>query len=191
MTEAPVKNWHHAHSAEVLRLLGVDVAQGLAAAEVARRQHQFGPNRVTARRGPPTWLKFLRQFNQPLIYILIGAVVVTAFLGEWLDATVIAGVVLINATLGFIQEAKAEKAIESLARMVVTETTVRRDGRTQRVHSETLVPGDIVHLQAGDRVPADLRLIKIKNMQVDESALTGESLRKKSTPNKAKAGDHG
>jgi len=176
MNEATPKNWHHAHAADVLRLLGVEPAAGLATDEVTRRQREFGPNRVTARHGPPAWLKFLQQFNQPLVYILIAAVGVTAFLGEWVDSAVIAGVVLVNAILGFIQEAKAEKALEALARMVVTETTVRRDGRTQRVHSEALVPGDIVQLQAGDRVPADLRLIQLKSLQVDESALTGESL---------------
>jgi len=91
------KSWHHVHSAEVLRLLGVDVATGLGADEVARRQKEFGPNRVSARRGKPAWLKFLQQFNQPLVYILIAAVGVTAFLGEWVDSSVILGVVIINA----------------------------------------------------------------------------------------------
>ncbi len=176
MNDSAPKAWHHVPAAEVLRLLGVDVASGLAADEVARRQKEFGANRVTARRGTPAWLKFLKQFNQPLVYILIAAVGVTAFLGEWVDSSVILSVVVINAIFGFLQEAKAEKAIEALARMVQTETTVRRDGRTQRVHSEGLVPGDVVLLQAGDRVPADLRLVQIKRLQVDESALTGESL---------------
>ena len=156
MNDSAPKAWHHVHSAEVLRLLEVDVAKGLAADEVARRQKEFGPNRVSAKRGTPAWLTFLRQFNQPLVYILLAAVGVTASLGEWVDSSVIFGVVVVNAIFGFLQEAKAEKAIDALARMVVTETTVRRDGRTQRVHSEGLVPGDVVLLQAGDRVPADL-----------------------------------
>jgi len=176
MNDPTPKPWHHIHSAEVLRLLGVAVAAGLAADEVVRRQKEFGPNRVTARRGTPAWLKFLQQFNQPLVYILVAAVGVTAFLGEWVDSSVIFSVVIVNAIFGFLQEAKAEKAIEALARMVETETTVRRDGRTQRVTSEGLVPGDVVLLQAGDRVPADLRLVQMKSLQVDESALTGESL---------------
>ena len=167
---------HHTAVADVLRHLGVDVGQGLAAAEVARRLQQTGPNRVTAGPGTPAWRKFLRQFNQPLVYILLAAVGVTAFLGEWADSAVILGVVVINAIFGFLQEAKAEKAIEALAHMVATETTVRRDGRTQRVASEQLVPGDVVLLQAGDRVPADLRLSQMKSLQVDESALTGESV---------------
>ena len=137
---------------------------------------KIGPNRVTARRGTPAWLKFLQQFNQPLVYILLLAVGVTAFLGEWVDSSVIFGVVLFNAVVGFLQEAKAEKAIEALANMVATETTVRRDGRKLRVHSEQLVPGDVVLLQSGDRVPADLRLFHVRNLHADESALTGESL---------------
>lgn len=141
-----------------------------------RRQKESGPNRVTARRGIPPWLKFLKQFNQPLVYILLVAVGVTAFLGEWVDSSVIFGVVLINAIVGFLQEAKAEKAIEALAKMVATETTVRRDNGKQRIHSEELVPGDVVLLQSGDRVPADLRFIQIRNLHADESALTGESL---------------
>ena len=159
-----------------MQLLNVDVATGLAADEVARRLTELGPNCVTARQGLPAWLKLVRQFNQPLVYILLAAVGVTAFLGEWVDSAVIAGVVIINAIFGFLQEAKAEKAIEALARIVQTETTVRRAGRTQRVQSEGLVPGDVVLLKAGDRVPADLRLIQMMSLQVDESALTGESL---------------
>ncbi len=135
MNASPPDTWHHLPSAEVLRLLEVDGAKGLAADEVARRIKEVGSNSVTAKRGTPTWFKFLRQFNQPLVYILIAAVGVTAFLGEWVDSAVIFGVVVINAIFGFLQEAKAEKAIEALARMVVTEITVRRDGRPQRVHS--------------------------------------------------------
>ncbi|MGZ9274517.1 MAG: HAD-IC family P-type ATPase, partial [Nitrospira sp.] len=170
------QTWHQVHHDELVRLLEVNLSTGLSGEEVGRRQKEFGPNRVTARRGTPGWLKFLRQFNQPLVYILLLAVGVTAFLGEWVDSSVIFGVVIINGIVGFLQEAKAEKAIESLARMVATETTVRRDGRKMRIHSEQLVPGDVVLLQPGDRVPADLRLFHIRNLHADESALTGESL---------------
>jgi cation-transporting ATPase F len=168
--------WHQLQAEEVVRLHDVNLKTGLVAEEVKRRQEKFGLNRITARRGTPTWLKFLQQFNQPLVYILLVAVGVTAFLGEWVDSSVIFGVVLINAIVGFLQEAKAEKAISALASMVATETSVRRDGRQQRVHSEQLVPGDVVLLQSGDRVPADLRLVQMKSLQVDESALTGESI---------------
>jgi magnesium-transporting ATPase (P-type) len=170
------KAWHQLPAEEVAKLLTVDFSSGLSAEEVSRRQKESGPNRVTARRGTPAWLKFLQQFNQPLVYILLVAVGVTAFLGEWVDSSVIFGVVLINAIVGFIQEAKAEKAIEALAKMIATETNVRRDNRKQRIHSEELVPGDVVLLQSGDRVPADLRFIQIHNLHADESALTGESL---------------
>ena len=168
--------WHELPAEAAAAQLESDPATGLATDEVARRQKEFGPNRVTARRGTPAWLRFLQQFHQPLVYILLAAVGVTASLGEWVDSSVILGVVVLNAIFGFLQEAKAGKAIEALARMIATETTVRRDGRTQRVHSEGLVPGDVVLLQAGDRVPADLRLVQMKSLQVDESALTGESL---------------
>jgi len=170
------KPWHQYQIEEVLRLLDVDVTTGLSSTEIKLRREEFGPNRVTARRGTPAWLKFLQQFNQPLVYILVLAVAVTLFLGEWVDSLVIFAVVLINAIVGFLQEAKAEKAIDALARMVATETTVRRDGQKRRVHSEELVPGDVVLLQSGDRVPADLRLFQVRNLHADESALTGESL---------------
>ncbi len=170
------KSWHKLSAKEVVESLAVNLSTGLAAEEVRRRQKEHGPNRVTARRGTPAWLKFLKQFNQPLVYILLVAVGVTAFLREWVDSSVIFGVVFINAIVGFLQEAKAEKAIEALAKMVATETTVRRDGKKLRVHSEKLVPGDVVLLQSGDRVPADLRLFHVRNLHADESALTGESL---------------
>jgi Ca2+-transporting ATPase len=169
-------HWHHLQAEEVVRLLDVDLKTGLSGAEVNRRAEKFGPNVVRARRGTPAWLKLLQQFNQPLVYILLLAGGVTAFLGEWVDSSVILSVVLINAIVGFLQETKAEKSIAALARMVVTETTVRRDGRPQRVRSESLVPGDVVLLQPGDRMPADLRLFHARSLQVDESALTGESV---------------
>ena len=161
---------------EVLQLLKVDLATGLSHEEVRRRHDRFGLNRITPRAGTPSWLRFLRQFNQPLVYLLIVAVAVTASLGEWVDAGVICGVVLINAIVSFLQETKAENAIASLSRLIAIDATVRRDGRRQRVPSLQLVPGDVVLLQPGDRVAADLRLFAIRNLQVDESALTGESL---------------
>ncbi len=175
-SNASPHQWHQLHAEEVVRLLDVDLKTGLAGAEARRRLEKFGPNVVRARRGTPAWLKVLKQFNQPLVYILLLAGSVTAFLGEWVDSSVILGVVVINAMVGFLQETKAETAIAALARMVLTETTVRRDGHQQRVRSETLVPGDAVLLQPGDRVPADLRLFHARSLQVDESALTGESV---------------
>lgn len=168
--------WHTLSPREVAQLLDVDPERGLSSDEVKRRQAEYGLNQMTARRGTPAWVRFLQQFNQALVYILLAATVVSAALGEWVDASVIFGVVFINAIVGFIQESKAERAIEALANMVRTEATVRRDGRKQRVPSAELVPGDIVLLQSGDSVPADLRLFQIRNLQVEEAALTGESV---------------
>ena len=170
------KAWHQLPAEEVVQFLGVNLSIGLSTTEVHRRQKVSGPNRVTAQRGTPTWLKFIQQFNQPLVYILLLAVGVTSVLGEWVDSGVIFGVVLINAIVGFLQESRAAKAIEALAKMVATETTVRRGGRKLRIHSEGLVPGDVVLLQTGDRVPADLRLVQVRHLYADESVLTGESL---------------
>jgi len=168
--------WHQFPIAQAVQFLEVDLSTGLTAEEVRRRQKKHGPNRVTARPGPPDWLRFLRQFHQPLVYILLVAVGVTAYLAEWVDASVILVVVLVNAVVGFLQEAKAEKSIAALSRLLATETTVRRDGRPQRIPSAELVPGDVVLLAAGDRVPADLRLTSVRQLHLDESALTGESL---------------
>ena len=169
------KAWHHLHANDVVGLLEVDPQAGLSSEEAGRRRQLFGPNIVTARRGTPAWRLFLQQFNQPLVYILVVASAITAAMGETVDSAVIFGVVFINALVGFIQEAKAGKAIEALARLVATETTVIREGQRQRVQSADLVPGDVVLLKPGDRVPADLRLLRVRNLDVDESALTGES----------------
>jgi cation-transporting ATPase F len=168
--------WHELHVDDVARLLGVEIGSGLTAAEVRRRQETFGFNRIAPPRGTPAWVRFGRQLNQPLVYLLLAAIAVTGYLGEWVDCGVIAGVVLVNAVVGFLQEVKAGRAIDALSRMVSTEATVRRDGRKQRVASEELVPGDIVLLEPGVRVPADLRLYQVRGLQVDESALTGESV---------------
>ncbi|MBE0541808.1 MAG: cation-transporting P-type ATPase [Verrucomicrobia bacterium] len=173
-TQSPV--WHQLHTEQVIQFLGVDLRAGLSDEEIKRRQTQFGPNRLTAQKRQSELVRFLLQFHQPLLYLLLAASVVTFFLKGWVDASVIFGVVLVNAIVGYVQEAKAERAIEALAKMVVTEATVRRDGRKQRVASEELVPGDVVLLQSGDRVPADLRLFHVRDLQVDESALTGESV---------------
>ncbi len=169
-------DWHRLAGDEAIGRLGSDPVQGLSKAEAAARLSQYGPNTVTARGGLPAWRRFLLQFHQPLIYILLAGAAITAFFREWVDCGVIAAVVVVNAIVGFIQESKAGKAIESLSRMIVTEATVRRGGKRRRIPSHELVPGDVVLLQAGDLVPADLRLIRAKNLQIDEAPLTGESL---------------
>jgi len=168
--------WHQIPIEEIGRELSVDFREGLSEPEVKIRQEKYGPNRLTARSGKSAFKRFLLQFHQPLIYILLAATLVTFFLREYVDSAVIFFVVFVNAIVGFLQESKAENAIGALSKMVVTETTVRRDGRKMRVPSESLVPGDVVLLQSGDRVPADLRFFTVRSLQVDESMLTGESV---------------
>jgi len=170
------KHCHHLPADEIQDLLGSDPEKGLDIFEVKHRQGHFGPNVITAKKGRGPLLRFLLQFHQPLIYILIAAGLITAALQEWVDSGVVFGVVLVNAVIGFIQESKAVRAIEALARTVITEATVLRAGEKQRISAAEVVPGDIVFLQAGDKVAADMRLIRIRDLQVDESALTGESV---------------
>ncbi len=168
--------WHSLSISGTLRRLRGNLQSGLSAEEVQKRQQKFGPNKLTTRSGPPAWLRFLSQFHQPLIYILIGAAVITALLREWVDSGVIFGVVLVNGLIGYIQEAKAENALAALADTMVSAATVLRGGEKLRIESSALVPGDIVYLQAGDKVPADLRILECRDLQVDESSLTGESV---------------
>ena len=170
------KHWHHLSFNEVLTLLETDAERGLDDFEVSHRQKQFGPNSLSLQEGTSPFLLFLLQFHQPLVYILLAAALITAILQEWVDSGVIFGVVLINAMIGYIQESKALQAIEALARTMDGMTTVIRAGQKQRLSFAALVPGDLVALQAGDKVPADLRLVNERNLQIDESALTGESI---------------
>jgi magnesium-transporting ATPase (P-type) len=150
--------------------------KGLTTAEARARLERYGPNRLTEvrRRGPLA--RFLLQFHNVLIYILLAAAGVTALLQHWVDTAVILGVVVINAVVGFIQEGKAERAMEAIRRMLSLKAAVLRDGHQVTVPAEDLVPGDVVFVQSGDRVPADLRLFRVKNLQIDEASLTGESV---------------
>lgn len=168
--------WHQLTSPKVAELLGVDLKTGLSPDEIKQRQEKYGFNKLTPQKRINEFMRFLLQFHQPLLYILLAASVITFYLGETVDSLVIFGVVFVNAVVGYLQEAKAEKAIEALAQLVITEATVRRDGKKTRVASEDLVPGDVILLQSGDKVPADLRLFQVRNLQIDESALTGESV---------------
>ncbi|MEM7062822.1 MAG: cation-transporting P-type ATPase [Cyanobacteria bacterium P01_B01_bin.77] len=168
--------YHQLSEQELLDYFVSDIATGLSAEEVARRYEKYGWNELQFKPGKPAWLRFLLQFHQPLLYILLLAGTVKALLGSWTNAFVIWGVTVINAVIGYVQEAKAEGAIASLAKAVMTETSVIREGQTLRIPSRDLVPGDIVLLSSGDKVPADLRLLQTRNLQVDESALTGEAV---------------
>lgn len=172
----PPNPWHQLSADDALSRLESDSRHGLTEQEGERRLQCHGPNRLTPRKGKGTVRLLLSQFHQPLVYILIVAAVVTAFLQEWVDSGVIFGVVLINAVIGFIQEANALKAIEALSRSLSVSATVLRDGTRRVIPATELVPGDIVFLQSGDKVPADLRLLGVKELQIDESALTGESV---------------
>ncbi|MBD1903515.1 cation-transporting P-type ATPase [Trichocoleus sp. DQ-A3] len=168
--------WHHLPVGEVAQNLDSNIETGLTSAEVTKRQERFGANELKGKAGKSPLVRFLQQFNQPLLYILLIAGAVKAFLGEWVNAWVIWGVTLINAIIGFVQESKAESAIAALASSVQTDANVLREGQKVQVPSTELVPGDLVLLTSGDKVPADLRLVKVRNLQVNESALTGESV---------------
>ncbi|HWM02553.1 MAG TPA: cation-transporting P-type ATPase [Actinophytocola sp.] len=168
---------HHGLAAhEVVLLLETDPHRGLGNQEAAERLERFGPNILSAAAGAGLLLRVFRQFHHPLIYVLLAAGAITAGLGEYVDSAVIFGVVLVNAVVGFIQESKAEAALEGLRSMVRTHAKVVRDGRERTVPSDELVPGDLVLLEAGDKVPADVRLVRSAELRVDESALTGESV---------------
>ena len=170
------KHWHHCPSEEVTTLLNTDADKGLSPFEAKHRLEKYGPNSVTMKKQKGPLMRFLLQFHQPLIYILMAAGAVTFFLQEWVDSSVIFGVVIINAMIGFVQESKAESAIESLKKMMTTQTTVLRDGKWQEIDAVELVIGDIVQLASGNKVPADVRILRCRDLQVDESALTGESI---------------
>lgn len=176
LTQSRAHSYHEHSIPEVVERFDSNLDTGLTAEQVANRYETYGRNELPVKPGKPAWLRFLSQFHQPLLYILLIAGGVKAFLGSWTNAIVIWGVTVINAVIGYVQEAKAEGAIAALTKAVTTETTVLREGQRLRVQSQDLVPGDVVLLASGDKVPADLRLLKIRNLQVDESALTGESL---------------
>ena len=170
------RHWYHQSRSEVEALLESSEANGLDIAEIENRQAFYGPNRLTLKRGKSRLVLFLLQFHHPLIYILLGATVITFVLQEWVDSGVIFGVVLVNAVIGFIQESNAIKAIQALARTMEVTAVVIRAGKKEKVAASELVPGDLVLLQSGDKVPADIRLLRSRELQVDESALTGESV---------------
>jgi calcium-translocating P-type ATPase len=156
--------------------LATDTGKGLDAAQAANRLQKYGPNRLPEgkKRGP--FMRFLSQFNNILVYVLLGAGFTKLMLNLWVDAAIIFSVVVLNALLGFIQEGKAEKALESIRNMLSAEARTLRGGETRMIPAEDLVPGDIVLLESGDKIPADLRLVDAKNLRTEEAALTGESV---------------
>jgi len=175
MADLEHPHWHVLSPAQCLQSLHTDGA-GLGQEEAALRLQQHGANRLPQSRARgPLW-RFVLQFHNLLIYVLLGACVMTLALGAWLDSAVIFGVVLINAIIGFIQEGKAEQAMRAIQQMLSVEARVRRGGALLSVPAEQLVPGDLVLLEAGERVSADLRLLEVRDLRIEEAALTGESL---------------
>ena len=174
-TAAAAPAWHALPVGDALARHGVDPEQGLADDEAAQRLLRHGPNSLPERAGRSALMRFLSQLKEPLVLVLIGSGIATSFLGEWVDSSVIFGVVLVNAVIGYLQEGKAEAALAALARALATEVTVLRAGRRRRMDAVHLVPGDVVWLAAGDRVPADLRIVSGRQLRTIEAALTGEA----------------
>ncbi|WP_026987633.1 cation-transporting P-type ATPase [Fodinicurvata fenggangensis] len=166
--------WHQLPGEAVLQQLD-SRTQGLDTQEAAARLDRHGPNRLESQPGTTTLQRLLRQFNNTLIYVLLAAAGITAAMGHWLDTQVILAVVLLNVVIGFLQENKAEKALSAISDMLAPKASVIRDGQRRSLPAAELVPGDIVLLESGARIPADLRLLEVKNLQVQEAALTGES----------------
>ena len=167
--------WHALSVDDVLARQKTTPA-GLSDEEAAKRLAEVGPNKLTPAKQRGPLIRFLVQFHNLLIYVLIGAAFVTALLGHWVDTGVIFGVVFINAIIGFIQEGKAEEALAAIRNLLSPQAMVVRDNLPRTISGEEIVPGDIVLLQSGDRVPADVRLIHQKNLRIDEAMLTGESV---------------
>ena len=176
----------HALPAEaVVAALGSDIARGLSRGEARRRQDQYGPNRLRSAPETPWWRRLLEQFQNFLVIILLVATVISMI--EWLlqdpresalpyEAIVILAIVVLNALLGFFQESRAERSVRALMDLAAPESTVIRDGERQRIPAHEIVPGDIVLIEAGDKIPADARLVEVASLQTDEAPLTGESL---------------
>lgn len=170
-----IEPWHSMPVKEVLSSLNSD-EKGLSDSDAAERLEKHGRNKLPEGKSRSALMRFLLQFHNVLIYVLMVAAVITALLDHWIDTWVIVAVILINAIIGFVQEGKAEKALEGIRKMLSLDATVIRDGKRKQIDAEELVPGDLVLLESGDKVPADLRIISFRNFRVEESALTGESV---------------
>lgn len=175
MRESEPCDWHALTSEHCLQQLHSSDA-GLNSAQATERLNEYGFNQLPQRAGLTPWRRFLLQFHNLLIYVLLASMAMTLALGQWLDSAVIFAVVLINAVIGFIQEGKAEQAMRAIQSMLTVDSRVRRDGEVLSLAAEQLVPGDVVLLDAGDRVPAGLRLLEVRDLRIEEAALTGESL---------------
>src|SRR5215813_3794074 len=175
-TDRNVAAWHAISADEVVKRFATSREKGLDAGEASTRLQKYGPNRLPEgkKRGP--FMRFLAQFNNILVYVLLGAGFIKLMLNLWVDAGIIFAVVILNALLGFLQEGKAEKALDSIRNMLSAEARVVRGGKTRMIPADQVVPGDVVLLESGDKIPSDLRLLDAKNLRTEEAALTGESV---------------
>ena len=168
-------NWHTLTAADVLAALSTQSDTGLSEGEVTRRRSQYGPNELVEKSGVSPWRLLWEQFTNNMVLILIAAAVVSGFLGKVTETAAITAIVVLFALLGFFQEYRAEQAMAALKRLAVPRVRVRRDGEVREISAKELVPGDIVLLEAGNAIPADLRLVESVNLRIQEAALTGES----------------
>ncbi|HEY97842.1 MAG TPA: HAD-IC family P-type ATPase [Dehalococcoidia bacterium] len=169
------EKWYQISGEETLRKLD-SKRSGLTAAQVSEKLLEYGPNQLEGRKKTSPVLVFLQQFLSPLIYVLLVAAIITAATSHFLDTWVILGALILNAIIGFVQERRAEKAMEALLRMAAPKASVRRDGIIREIPAHELVPGDIVIFEVGDKIPADARLLEISNLKTNEATLTGESV---------------
>src|SRR5262252_5774876 len=190
-----VAPWHAMSQAEVVKRLVTDSAKGLDSSEASARLGKYGPNRLPEGRKRGPFARFLAQFHNVLVYVLLAAGFTKLMLGLWIDAGIIFAVVVLNSLLGFVQEGKAEKALDSIRNMLSADARTMRSAEPRMIPAEQLVPGDVVLLESGDKIPADLRLIEAKNLRTEEAALTGESVPTEKTvdavPANATVGDRG
>ncbi len=175
-TTADAAAWHSLPADEVVKRLATDLQKGLDPGEASSRLAKHGPNRLPEGRKRGPLMRLLSQFNNILVYVLLGAGFTKLMMSLWVDGAIILGVVILNGLLGFLQEGRAEKALDSIRNMLSAEARTVRGGETRMIPSEEMVPGDVVLLESGDKVPADLRLAEVKNLRTEEAALTGESV---------------
>ncbi|KXS36888.1 MAG: Ca2+-transporting ATPase, partial [Candidatus Frackibacter sp. T328-2] len=176
MSKANQKKAYQLSNSEVITKLDVDSKNGLNSSEVKGRQRKFGPNQLPDQQGRTLFSLLLEQFKDFMVLVLIGAVIISGLLGQVEDAIAIIAIVILNAIMGFVQEYRAEKSLQALKKLAAPEATVLRNGAKKKVPTEELVPGDIIYLESGDKIPADVRLIELSSLEVNEASLTGESI---------------
>lgn len=173
--EQPKETWHALSHEDVIKQIETDESSGLSADEAKSRLENYGKNKLPDKKKESKFVKFIKHFHDVLIYVLLGAAIVTTILGHYTDTIVIIIVAIVNACIGYFQESKAEEALDSIKNMLSLKAKVVRDNKKNEVDAEDITIGDIIRLSSGDKVPADLRLIETSNLKIEESALTGES----------------